>query len=96
MQTEDKVVKSFDMRILEKMTTIPIITVCYNTEDYPGKYVARLWDVKKLSDSGIETIDTGMVAIAESLEEIRKAKPPEMMIVDRLPNDKPEIVETWF
>lgn len=95
MQTEDKVVKSFDMRILEKMTTIPIITVCYNTEDYPGKYVARLRDVT-VSGGVREIVDTGMVAIAESLEEIRKAKPPEMMIVDRLPNDKPEIVETWF
>ena len=87
MQMEDKVVKSFDMRILEKMTTIPIITVCYNTEDYPGKYVARLWDVDK---------PTNMVAIAESLEEIRGAKPPEMMIMDRMPNDDPVIVETWI
>jgi len=95
MQTEDKVVKSFDMRILEKMTTIPIITVCYNTEDYPGKYVARLRDAT-VSGGVREIVDTGMVAIAESLEEIRKAKPPEMMIVDRLPNDKPEIVETWI
>jgi hypothetical protein len=87
MDGEDKVVKSFDLNLLMKITRIPIITVCYNTEDYPGKYVARVWDVDQL---------TYLVAIADSLEEIRKAKPPGMMLVNRLPGDKPEIVETWF
>jgi len=87
MQMEDKVVKSFDMNSLIKITRLPLICIYNSPSDYPGKYVARLWDVDK---------PTNMVAIAESLEEIREAKPPEMMIVDRLPDDKPEIVETWF
>jgi len=84
---EDKVVKSFDMNSLIKITRLPLICIYNSPSDYPGKYVARLWDVDK---------PTNMVAIAESLEEIREAKPPEMMIVDRLPDDKPEIVETWI
>ena len=87
MQTEDKVVKSFDMSIIKKVANVPIISVCYNTEDYPGKYVARLWNKDQPTD---------LVVVADSLDEIRKAKPPEMMIVDRFPNDKPEIIETWF
>lgn len=87
MQMEDKVVKSFDMNSLIKITRLPLICIYNNPSDYPGKYVARLWDVDK---------PTNMVAIAESLEEIREAKPPEMMIMDRMPNDDPVIVETWI
>lgn len=87
MENEDKVVKSFDLNKITKSTRFPLICIYNSPRDYPGKYVARLWDVDK---------PTNMVAIAESLEEIREAKPPEMMIVDRLPDDKPEIVETWF
>jgi len=87
MQTEDKVVKSFDMSNLMKITRLPLICVYNSPSAYPGKYVARLWDVDK---------PTNMVAVAESLEEIREAKPPEMMIMDRMPNDDPVIVETWI
>lgn len=87
MQMEDKVVKSFDMNSLIKITRLPLICIYNSPSDYPGKYVARLWDVDK---------PTNMVAIAESLEEIRGAKPPEMMIMGRMPNDDPVIVETWI
>lgn len=87
MQMEDKVVKSFDMNSLIKITRLPLICIYNNPSDYPGKYVARLWDVDK---------PTNMVAIAESLEEIREAKPPEMMIINRIPNNYPIIVETWI
>lgn len=87
MQTEDKVVRSFNLNSLMQITRLPLICVYNNPSDYPGKYVARLWDVDK---------PTNMVAIAESLEEIREAKPPEMMIMDRMPNDDPVIVETWI
>lgn len=87
MQTEDKVVKSFDLNSLMQITKLPLICVYNSSSDYPGKYVARVWDVDK---------PTNLVAIADSLEEIREAKPPEMMIMDRMPNDDPVIVETWI
>jgi endonuclease V-like protein UPF0215 family len=87
MQTEDKVVKSFDLNSLMQITRLPLICVYNNPSDYPGKYVARVWDVDR---------PTNLVAIADSLEEIREAKPPEMMIMDRMPNDDPVIVETWI
>ena len=87
MQTEDKVVRSFDLNSLMQITRLPLICVYNNPSDYPGKYVARVWDVDR---------PTNVVAIADSLEEIREAKPPEMMIMDRIPNDDPVIVETWI
>ncbi len=87
MSNEDKVVESFDLSKITKTSKFPLICIYNSPKDYPGKYVARLWDVDK---------PTNMVAIAESLEEIREAKPPEMMIMDRMPNDDPVIVETWI
>ena len=57
MQMEDKVVKSFDMNSLIKITRLPLICIYNSPSDYPGKYVARLWDVDK---------PTNMVAIAEA------------------------------
>ena len=87
MQMEDKVVKSFDMNSLIKITRLPLICIYNSPSDYPGKYVARLWDVDK---------PTNMVAVAESLEEIREAKPADMVIMQRQPQDDPVIVETWI
>lgn len=85
MDNEDKVVKSFDR--ITKSTRIPLICVYRSPSDYPGKYIARLWDVDR---------PTNIVAIAESLEEIRETKPADMVIMQRHPNDDPVIVETWI
>jgi endonuclease V-like protein UPF0215 family len=87
MESEDKVVKTFDIHRIAKSTRFPLICIYKNPADYPGKYVARLWDVDK---------PTNLVAIAESLEEIRETKPPEMVIMQRQPNDDPVIIETWI
>jgi len=84
---EDRIVKSFDISRLIKIAKLPLICVYNSPSDYPGKFVARLWDVDK---------PTNIVAVAESLEEIREAKPPEMIIMERQPNDDPVIVETWI
>lgn len=87
MDSEDKVVKSFDLNRFSKLTRIPLIRVYRSPSDYPGKYIARLWDVDR---------PTNVIAIAESLEEIREAKPAEMAILQRHPSDDPVIVETWI
>jgi endonuclease V-like protein UPF0215 family len=87
MDSEDKVVKSFDLNRFSKLTRIPLICVYRSPSDYPGKYIARLWDVDR---------PTNVIAIAESLEEIREAKPAEMAILQRYPSDDPVIVETWI
>lgn len=87
MNSEDKVVQTFDLSRITKLSTFPIISVYSSPKDYPGKFIARLWDV---------TVPTQIVAIADSLEEIRKAKPAEMVIMGRQPKDDPVIVETWI
>ncbi|MDD3230899.1 MAG: hypothetical protein PHE09_17035 [Oscillospiraceae bacterium] len=87
MENGDRVVQTFDMRRLMKVTKLPLICVYKNPADYPNKYVARLWDVDK---------PTTLVAITDSFEEIRAAKPPEMVIMQRQPNDDPVIIETWI
>ena len=87
MDNNDRVVQEFDMRRIIKATRVPLICVYKNPTDYPNKYVARLW--------GVDT-PTTLVAVADSLEEIRAAKPPQMVIMQRQPNDDPVIVETWI
>ena len=87
MESEDKVVQTFDMRRILKRTRLPLICVYKNPADYPGKYVARLWDVDK---------PTTLVVLANSLEQIRAVRPPEMIIMQRQINDDPVIVETWI
>lgn len=87
MENEDKVVKSFDLKRIAKSTRFPLICIYKNPKDYPGKYIARLWDVDR---------PTNIVAIAESLEEIRETKPADMVIMQRQPQDDPVIVETWI
>ena len=87
MENNDRVVQEFEMRRIIKATRVPLICVYKNPADYPDKYVARLWDVDT---------PTTLVAVADSLEEIRAAKPPQMVIMQRQPNDDPVIVETWI
>ena len=87
MNSEDKVVQTFDLSRITKLSTFPIICIYSSPKDYPGKYIARLWDVNT---------PTNIVAIAESLDEIRKTKPADMVIMQRQPQDDPVIVETWI
>ena len=81
----DKIINKFDLS--KTGAQFPVICIYDNPIDYPGKYVARLWDTQT---------PTNLVATADSLEELRKSKPPEMMIMQRHPEDDPKIVETWL
>lgn len=87
MNSEDKVVQTFDLSRITKVSQLPLICIYSSPKDYPGKYIARLWDVNK---------PTNIVAIAENLEEIRETKPADMVIMQRQPQDDPVIVETWI
>ena len=85
--SEDRVVRAFDRARLAKQTKMPLIVVYNNPEDYPNKYVARVWDVNR---------PTALVAVADTLEEIREAIPQEMYNIGRQPQDDPCIVEVWL
>ena len=87
MNSEDKAVQTFDLSRIAKATQFPLICIYNSPKDYPGKYIARLWDVNR---------PTNIVAIAESLDEIRKTKPADMVIMQRQLQDDPVIVETWI
>lgn len=77
--------KSFNLRTL---VSIPIIAVYENPADYPGKHVARLWDIKNKP--------TRFVVVRNSLEEIRMAIPSYMTRLGACSMDDPVIVETWI
>lgn len=84
----DRIVTRFDFARLVKQTTIPIITVYHDPADYPGKFVARVWDVNQ---------PTSLAAIADTYEELLQAIPTNQM-VRMAPDarDDPTIVETWI
>jgi hypothetical protein len=70
----------------------PVIVVYESPSDFPGKYVARLCDLRK----GQLRL-TEIAAVASSLDEIRKRIPVNQMYpVPRLEGDDPCIVETWI
>ena len=88
MEKADRIVTRFDYARLVKQTTIPIITVYHDPADYPGKYVARVWDVDR---------PTFLAAVADTYEELLEAIPTNYM-TRMVPNakDDPGIVETWI
>jgi len=67
---------------------LPIITVYFNTKDFPGKYVARLFEAP---------LPTKYHVVADSLEEVRKSIPyGRFSRLDRSEVDDPVIVEIWI
>ncbi len=84
---EDRVVKRFDLERLSKQTKLPLITVYRHPEDYPEQFVARVWDLNR---------PTNLIALADTLEELREAIPEGMYNIGRQPQDDPCIVEVWI
>lgn len=84
---EDYEVEFFDLKRAAKLTRISLICVYFNPRDYPGKYVARLWDCDR---------PTQIMATADTLEGIRAKIPDTMVKLDRDHRDDPVIVETWI
>lgn len=89
MRTEDQVIRQFDMRLIRAVMPhgAPVIIVYQDPVDYPGLVVARLYNGKN---------GTHLVALADTVEEIREAKPEQMQIVKRIKHDPTQIVETWL
>ncbi len=81
------IVDRFDYKRISQGEGIPIICVYRHPADYPTQYVARLWRMRRPEK---------VIALADTLEQIRMAKPPEMVILNRGENDDPCIVETWI
>jgi len=69
---------------------VPIIAVYNNPSDYPGKYVARLWNVEKIGKL------TQVAVVKDTLEEIREQIPYGLINVGRSFDDDPVIEEVWI
>ena len=83
----DREVQKFSYAYLKSHTTILMVCVYKSPDDYPDLFLARVWDGKT---------PTNLVATGKSLEELRRAKPPEMTILPRIQEDATEIVESWI
>lgn len=86
-KSTDRIVTRFNYARLVKQTTMPIITIFESPEDYPGKYVARVFDEDK---------PTTLAAVADTYEELMQAIPAGMVRLERNEKDDPVILETWI
>lgn len=83
----DKIVEKFRPEQMRSLSRLPIICIYEHPEDYPTKYVARLWNLER---------PTPLAAVADTLEEIRATIPAGMVSITRSETDDPCIVETWI
>lgn len=84
----DHIINRFDYARLIRQTTFPVIAVYKNPSDYPGKYVARVFDMNR---------PTNLAVVAETYEELLEAIPTQAMTrMERSAKDDPVIVETWI
>lgn len=85
--SDDIYLARFDYEELTEQAAIPVIIVTANQDDYPRRYVARLWDMSVPTS-------TQYMALEDTLEELRKTIPAEMNRLPAAPDDS--IVEAWL
>lgn len=84
MEKKDFTVEVFDLD--RANVRFPIICVYDKPDDYPDKYVARLWDID---------IPTRIIMLADDITALRERKPQETETIPRDEKDDEVIVETW-
>ena len=85
--SDDIYLARFDYEELTEQAAIPVIIVTANQDDYPRRYVARLWDMSVPTS-------TQYMALEDTLEELQKTIPAEMSRLPAAPDDS--IVEAWL
>ena len=85
--SDDIYLARFDYEELTEQAAIPVIIVTANQDDYPQRYVARLWDMSVPTS-------TQYMALEDTLEELRKTIPAELSRLPAAPDDS--IVEAWL
>lgn len=85
--SDDIYLARFEYEKLTEQAAIPVIIVTANQDDYPRRYVARLWDMS------VQT-STQYMALEDTLEDLRKTIPAEMSRLPAAPDDS--IVEAWL
>ncbi len=84
----DMILDTFVRVKLNTLSSVPIITVYKKPKEYPDKFVARLWDVNNKP--------TNFVVIADTLENVRKLIPKNMIRIPPSEKDDPVIVEVYL
>ena len=87
MERNDITVERFNLAQIRRTVKAPIICVYKSPADYPGQFVARLWDLDR---------PTRYIAVAGTLEEIRATIPEDPIRLRRDQSDDPCIVESWI
>lgn len=73
---------------IREWTFLPLITIYKSPSDFPGKYVARLWDLNR---------PTPVAVIADTYDKLTERLPLEVMTkMPRRPEDDPVIMEVWM
>lgn len=85
--SDDIYLARFDYEELTEQAAIPVIIATANQDDYPRRYVARLWDMSVPTS-------TQYIVLEDTLEELRKTIPAEMSRLPAAPDDS--IVEAWL
>ena len=85
--SDDIYLARFEYAKLTEQAAIPVIIVTENQDDYPRRYVARLWDMSVPAS-------TQYMVLEDTLEELRKTIPAEMSRLPAAPDDS--IVEAWL
>lgn len=85
--SDDIYLARFDYEEMTEQAAIPVIIVTANQDDYPRRYVARLWDMSVPTS-------TQYMVLEDTLEELRKTIPAEMSRLPAAPDDS--IVEAWL
>lgn len=85
----DSFIDDIDLSSISKM---PIISVYKNiTKDYPGKFVARLYDIRPG-----EVRYTRYIMLAEYIQVIHEGIPKYMTRIEPQPTDDPVVLESWL
>jgi len=74
-------------------SSIPLFVVCENPKDFPSKYVVRLWQINRNIK---KTLPTPYCVVKDTIEEARKAMPPNLYRFGKDSHDHPVIIETWI
>lgn len=85
--SDDIYLARFEYAKLTEQAAIPVIIVTANQDDYPRRYVARLWDMSVPAS-------TQYMVLEDTLEDLRKAIPAKMSRLPAAPDDS--IVEAWL
>lgn len=85
--SDDIYLARFEYAKLTEQAAIPVIIVTANQDDYPRRYVARLWDMSVPTS-------TQYMVLEDTLEDLRKTIPTEMNRLPAAPDDS--IVEAWL